>query len=267
MRPVPEKVPNRAVAVRERHPKLREHAQGALKTAVLTALLAMSTTFAAEPGVVAGRYLPNDVPLALDARAAVWTGAVPVFAELGRRGEQQPASRTEVRVRWSDRYLYLFYICPYQRLHLKPEPVTAAKTNHLWDWDVAEVFIGADPGRIGHYTEYEVSPQGEWVDLDIDRRNPASPGIGWNSGFEARASIDRERHVWYAAMKIPFAALGVVRPEVGRELRINFYRIEGAPPDRTYIVWQPVHSDSFHQPNAFGTLRLEKALEKAPEKP
>jgi hypothetical protein len=221
-------------------------------------LFAALTARAAEPGVAVSRHLAQDVALTLDPAAALWTRAATIVAERGRRGEPQPEARTEIRSRWSDRYLYLHYTCPYRRLHLKPDPVTAAETDKLWDWDVAEVFIGTDFKNIGHYTEYEVSPQGEWVDLDIDRSNPASPGIRWDSGFEARAYIDRERKVWYAAMKIPFAALAIARPAAGQPLRVNFYRIEGPPSDRTYITWQPVNSNSFHQPEAFGTLRLEK---------
>jgi hypothetical protein len=227
-----------------------------MRLALLT-LLTMST-FAADPSVAVSRYLAHDTALSLDPSAELWARSTAIQAERGRHGEPEAQFRTEIRTCWSGRYLYILYTCPYQRLYLKPNPVTSAETNHLWDWDVAEVFIGADFQNIGHYTEYEVSPQGEWVDLDIDRHNPASPGLGWRSGFETRASIDREHKVWHGAMKIPFDKIGLAHPAAGQSLRINFYRIEGPPPDRTYIVWQPVNSDSFHEPKAFGTLRLEK---------
>ena len=42
------------------------------------------------------------------------------------------------------------------------------ETNELWNWDVAEVFIGSDFKNIRRYKEFEVSPQAEWVDLDIN---------------------------------------------------------------------------------------------------
>jgi hypothetical protein len=48
-----------------------------------------------------------------------------------------------------------------------------------------------------------------------------------------------------------------VSPENGRRLRVNFYRIEGPPPDRTYLNWQPVNNQTFHTPEAFGWMRLE----------
>jgi hypothetical protein len=221
-------------------------------------LITAASALCGADGVVTTRYLEKDVDLTLDPKAAVWSRATPVAAERGRRGEPEKLWRTDVRTRWSDRYLYFFYTGPYQQLYLKPNPQTTADTNQLWDWDVAEAFIGTDPQNIGHYTEYEVSPQGEWVDLDIDRSKPGVPGIGWNSGFESRASIDRDRKVWYAAMKIPFEAIGVPKPAGGQTFKVNFYRIEGAPPNRTYITWQPVNSDSFHEPKAFGTMKLVK---------
>ena len=203
------------------------------------------------------RRLTADVALNLDPSSPLWSAASPVYAERGRRGEAEPQSRTEIRSRWTDRNLYLLYASPYQHLYLKPNPSQTTETNHLWDWDVAEAFIGTEFEHIGHYTEYEVSPQGEWVDLDIDRDHPkAQGGIGWNSGFEAKARIDSATKVWYAAMRIPFQSIGVKNPAPGTKLRINLYRIEGPPPDRVHVTWQPTQSDTFHVPEAFGTMTL-----------
>jgi hypothetical protein len=42
-------------------------------------------------------------------------------------------------------------------------------------------------------------------------------------------------------------------------MRINLYRIEGPPPNRKFIAWQPTGSASYHVPEAFGRLRLAKA--------
>ena len=46
------------------------------------------------------------------------------------------------------------------------------ETNELWNWDVAEVFIGSDFKNIRRYREFEVSPQAEWVDLDLNLDAP-----------------------------------------------------------------------------------------------
>ena len=213
---------------------------------------------AADPALIVSHHAGADFDLTADPNSKAWKGTRGVFADKGPRGEAAPHHRTEVRSRWTDGNLYFLFICPYQTLHLKPDPVTNAETNHLWDWDVAEVFIGSDFQHIRHYQEFEVSPQGEWVDLDINRDFvQADGGIGWNSGFESKARIDRDKKIWYAEMKIPFPAIDKRRPAGGQEYRINLYRCQGAPPDRTYIAWQPTGQKTFHVPEKFGRMKLE----------
>ena len=46
-------------------------------------------------------------------------------------------------------------------------PIPNGRRDELWDRDVAEVFL--QPDRFGekYYKEFEVSPNGQWLDLDI----------------------------------------------------------------------------------------------------
>ena len=67
-----------------------------------------------------------------------------MFADKDRFGKPVPGHRTEIRSRWTDKNLYLLFIAPYAELHVKPDPATGADTNKLWEWDVAEAFIGTD---------------------------------------------------------------------------------------------------------------------------
>ena len=160
-----------------------------------------------------------------------------------------PAGRTRTCTSCSSR--------PTTELHVKPSPVTGADTDKLWEWDVSEAFIGTDPD-IKKYKEFQVSPQGEWVDLAIDRgTKPATHDTTWNSGYEVKAKLDRNARVWYGAMRIPLDSLGIRAPKNGTEARLNLYRCQGPPPDRKYINWQPVNNESFHTPEAFGRLRLD----------
>jgi hypothetical protein len=210
---------------------------------------------AAEPNVIESRRAKADFALGADP-AAPWRGVAPVIAERDRRGAPVPGHRTEIRSQWTPKHLYLLFVCPYEELYLKPDPTTSAETNKLWEWDVAEAFLGTDFQNIKQYKEYQVSPQGEWVDLAIDRgAQPPSHDASWNSGFEAKARIDRTARVWYGEMRIPLESLGVAAPKPGYEMRANFYRLQGPQP-RKYINWQPVNSDSYHTPEAFGRLRL-----------
>lgn len=213
---------------------------------------------AADPAVIASHRAGADFDLTADPNAKAWKGVRGVFADKGPRGEPAPGHRTEIRSRWTDGNLYFLFICPYEKLHLKPDPVTDAETNHLWDWDVAEVFIGSDFQHIRRYKEFEVSPQGEWVDLDIDRDFvQADNGIKWNSGFTNRVRIDTAKKIWYVEMRIPFAKIDTRKPAEGVEYRINLYRCQGEGPERKYIAWQATGEKSFHVPERFGRMKLQ----------
>ncbi|MGE5112857.1 MAG: hypothetical protein ACM3JB_18485, partial [Acidobacteriaceae bacterium] len=110
---------------------------------------------------------------------------------------------------------------------------------------------------IKRYKEFEISPQGEWIDLDVDLKKPHhEEGWVWNSGFEHAARIDQQKHVWYAALKIPFEALDTNVPAAGTTFRMNLYRTEGPPESAKEVLWQPTMSKTFHVPERFGLLKL-----------
>jgi hypothetical protein len=206
--------------------------------------------------VLESAYSARDFELDPDPRSENWSTAPRVVAHRDKTGEPVLGPPTEIRARWTKANLYLLYICPYDELNLKADPDPSTETPKLWNWDVAEAFIGSDFEHIGRYKEFQVSPQGEWVDLAIDRDNPkGQEGMKWNSGYAVKARIDADAKVWYGLMRIPFAAIDTRAPEQGRELRIGLYRFAGANPRKNY-AWRPTGQDSFHVPQAFGILRL-----------
>jgi len=212
-------------------------------------------------GVATSRYTKADFALTADPDSKAWKTAPRVVAENGPNGGAVAGHRTEIRSRWTKEHLYFLFLCPYEQLYLKEDPSTTTETNNLWEWDVAEVFVGADFDKIRHYREYQVSPQGEWVDLDIDWYAPPSEAEKrwlWNSGMQVKARVDKDKKIWYGEMKIPIRSIDSRPPSAGTEMRINFYRIQGPPRDRKFIAWQPTHSANYHVPEAFGRLRLVK---------
>jgi hypothetical protein len=215
-----------------------------------TSLAASSTITAVEAS--------QDVPLTTDPSAAFWQKTQPVFITGDTLGNPVPSHRTEVRSRWTKDSLYLLYIAPYEQLNLKPSPSTTTETFQLWNWDVAEAFIGSDFDNIKRYKEFELSPQGEWVDLDIDLDHMGDKNAWkWNSGFQVSARIDREHKIWYGAMRIPFASIsshGTAKE--GEKFRINLFRCQGPEATRHHLAWQPSMSKTFHVPEHFGTLVL-----------
>jgi len=193
-----------------------------------------------------------------DPDSSFWKQVQGVFANQDTMGDPVTKEVMEIRSRWTQDNLYLLFICAFDSLYLKPDPNSAQETNHLWNWDVAEAFIGDDFKDINRYKEFEVSPQGEWVDLDIDRNKPGgSPdGWHWNSGFKVKARIDKDRKVWYAEMCIPFQSISRNPATPGLQLRINFFRTQGSGANRLLLTWRPTHAQTFHVPAAFGILQL-----------
>jgi hypothetical protein len=225
---------------------------------MLAALIAitMLQTPTTAPAALESAHAERDFDLSADPNRPEWKDAPRVVMDRDYQGNPL-APPTEVRSRWTKDYLYLLYICPYEALNLKPEPPSEAETPRLWNWDVAEAFIGSDDERIWRYKEFQVSPRGEWVDLDIDRQDPKGQvGMKWNSGYTVRGRIDEAAKVWYGEMRIPFAAIDARPPQAGRELRVGLYRIAGVAPKRMYYAWRPTGQTTFHVPEAFGTLRL-----------
>ena len=190
--------------------------------------------------------------------SSFWRHVQGVFANQDTMGDPVTKEVMEIRSRWTQDNLHLLFICAFDSLYLKPDANPAQETNRLWNWDVAEAFIGNDFNDINRYKEFEVSPQGEWVDLDIDRnKSGGSPdGWRWNSGFKVKARIDNAKKVWYAEMCIPFRSISRNPATPGLQLRINFFRTQGAEPNRLLLAWHPTHAQTFHVPAAFGALQL-----------
>jgi hypothetical protein len=203
-------------------------------------------------------FSETDAPLDTDSSSAFWRDAPVILLTRTAYGESLTGQPTEVRSRWTRKSLYVLFTCPYETLSLKPDPVTSQETNRLWEWDVAEAFIRPDDANIRRYKEFEVSPQGEWVDVDVDLDRPNhEEGWVWVSGMEVASHIDRKRRFWNGAMRIPLCSIDPRPAMAGNVLRANFFR--WCPLQRTSVAWIPTMQPTFHVPEVFGTLLLDKA--------
>ncbi len=221
-------------------------------------LLCMAPLWADGKGVMESHHAKKDVALTADPQARHWKAVAPAVVEQGPLADPVAGNRTEIRSIWTDKNLYILFVNHYEELNLKPDPDTTKDTWRLWEWDVAEVFVGAEMDKIWHYREYQISPQGEWVDLDIDRKNPLPQGgMLWNSGYKVKARIDKEKKIWYGEFQIPMDSINGAVAKAGSEMRINFYRIQGKKPNGyRMLAWQPTGARNYHVPEAFGRLRL-----------
>jgi hypothetical protein len=238
---------------------LRLESGGTICRVAMASLIIMSVGMPQASSQIQSKRALYDVSSDTNPDSAFWRKVAGIVAERDANGDAVSGYRMEVRSRWTSENLYFLFTCPYVDLHLKPDPNTEVKTNVLWNWDVAEVFIGADIQDIRTYKELEISPQGEWIDLDIDLDRPKDPhDWTWNSGYKVAARIDPRTHRWYGFMKIPYSSVDSRAASVGNLLRVNFFLSEGAGASHEQIAWQPTHSPSFHVPEVFGKLKLVK---------
>lgn len=163
-----------------------------------------------------------------------------------------PELSTSVRGLWSEKYLYLAYECPYTRLTVF-EPVSNTERLGLWDRDVVEAFIGSNPANIGRYTEFEVAPTNERLDLTLEL---PKRDFGWESRFESAVKVDDKAKVWRAELRIPLSALGERLPEAGTRWRLNLYRSDRA--GNAFLAWSPTLTGTTHAPERFGVLEFSK---------
>jgi alpha-galactosidase len=224
--------------------------------------------------------------------AAEWRSAQPIRFFADWQGKNpDPALETEVRVLWSPTSLYLRFVCRYRELFVFEDSESNGRRDHLWDRDVVEAFLqpdvaaesdrvgadalvrpversstsgekhraggpeaGEDARRSSFYKEFEIAPNGMWIDLDISPSGLAD----LKSGLTRSVHVDAQRKTWTAVLAIPMRCL-TVQFDPKKEWRANFYRVEGKVEPRQYLAWQPTHTPqpNFHVPKAFGRLRFE----------
>jgi len=186
--------------------------------------------------------------------ASEWNNADPVsFCSDWQGKDPDPARNTEVRVLWSQRMLHLRFDCRYRELFMFEDCDPNGRRDHLWDRDVAEAFLQPDPSKDGFYKEFEVSPNGMWIDLDIFPAGRAD----LKSGLQRSVMLQEGSRTWIAELAIPMKSL-TAHFDPAAVWRANFYRVEGKKEPRAYLAWQPTNTPrpNFHVPSAFGRLRF-----------
>jgi hypothetical protein len=184
--------------------------------------------------------------------ASSWAKAAPVHfcSDWCARNPDQERL-TEVRTLWSAESIYLRFDCRFREIFTYEGGNT--RRDKLWMRDVAEVFIRPGTWEPNHYLEFETSPNGDWLDLDI------SPGQKSILCLDLKSRVTRvlERQTWTAEIAIPISCFTEAF-DPGHEWRLNLFRIEGREPDRFYSSWIPTHTPqpNFHIPGVFGILQF-----------
>jgi len=184
--------------------------------------------------------------------AAAWELTPAIRFDADWQGKNPDALReTEVRLLWTPEMLYLRFRARYRAITVYPNCEANGRRDHLWDRDVAEAFLQPDSSELRRYKEFEISPNGCWIDLDI----AAGEKRDLQSGLKRRVQIDENKKLWAAELSIPMKSL-VERFDSAATWKVNFYRVEGGAEPRFYSAWRPTHTPepNFHVPEAFGQM-------------
>ena len=122
----------------------------------------------------------------------------------------------------------------------------------LWDRDVVEAFVGADANNIKHYTEFEVAPSNERLDVSV---NLPDKDFAWESDFQSAVKVDQRQRFGIAKSEFrwPPSGRGASRRRDAK-WRLNLYR--GDRSNNVGLAWNPCLKPSFHTPERFGVLEL-----------
>lgn len=195
-------------------------------------------------------------PIKLDASNPdpQWRAAEPIHFSADWQGQNADTGLdTEVHALWLPEMLYLRFACRYRGLFVFEDSDRNGRRDHLWERDVAEAFLQPPPAVGKNYKEFEVAPNGMWIDLEI-----FPDGLRTlDSGLTRSVHVDRLRSIWSAELAIPLKSL-TSQFDPAQQWRANFYRVEGRVEPRKYMAWQATNTPEpqFHVPEKFGILKF-----------
>jgi Carbohydrate family 9 binding domain-like len=204
------------------------------------------------------RFLQKDFAPDGDLTKTLWTEIYwTKFDRNAFTGDPYPQAETQVAARWTPHYIYFGFRSKYSSLNIYDGEDPAKERWELWNRDVVEVFLNPEPDRVNHYYEFEIAPNNQWIDLEIDKTKSPFYDPLWASGFEHATRIDEEIREWTCEMRISKFSIGVREILPKSEWRINFFRADGDDSQRRLTAWSIIPGgDTFHTPTRFGLIRF-----------
>ncbi len=190
---------------------------------------------------------------------ATWSVSRQVVVDKYWSGAKAPTQRHfTTTLLWSERAFYVrFDAAQHEPFVLSDCPNLNLKTIGLWERDVCEIFIAPDPTNPRRYFEFEIAPNGEWLDLEIIQ-TPEKRITNWNynSNMQTGAKILAENRV-VMVLKISWEAFGK-KPKAGDLWLGNLFRCVGRGNKRGYLAWSPTETPkpNFHVPEKFGAFEF-----------
>lgn len=178
-----------------------------------------------------------------------WSGEK---AEIGRHAK--------VKMLWSAHALYIrFEANQSEPLIVSEKANLKSKTIGLWDRDVCEIFLAPNRNEPRRYFEFEIAPNGEWLDLGIYQKTDERI-TDWDYDSEMKSAAQIEKNKVISAIKIEWQAFGKTAPNAGDVWLGNVFRCVGIGATRGYLAWSPTFTKepSFHVPEKFGEFEFTK---------
>lgn len=204
-------------------------------------------------------YTGNDFSIT-ELENKTWKKAKEVSVEKYWSGEDAPKGRKfKAKLLWSDTAIYVrFEANQNEPLIVSEKPNLTTKTKGLWDRDVCEIFLAPNRDEFRKYFEFEIAPNGEWIDLGIYQKSDERI-TDWDymSGMKSAALIEKGKVTM--AIKVEWSAFGKT-PNAGDVWLGNIFRCVGKDPTRGYLAWSPTGTKepSFHVPEKFGEFEFIK---------
>lgn len=184
-----------------------------------------------------------------------WEKAGAIQFDHDWRGKNaDPERATEVRLLWTRDAFYLRFFAHYRSITVFHDAEAGGRRDYLWERDVVEVFLQPAGSEVGCYKEFEVSPNGFWIDLQITRGEKRD----LRSGLQRRVQVYPGRKTWMAELVLPMKSLAP-RFDPAEAWRLNYFRVEGESEPRFYSAWRPTRTPepNFHVAKCFGKLFFE----------
>jgi hypothetical protein len=177
--------------------------------------------------------------------------------------EEFPRVETHVASLWTATSVYFAFWCTYTNLSVFEGEDPAKERWRLWERDVVEVYLHPRPEVLKHYYEFQVSPNNQWADLQIDLNKTPHYDLSWSSYFQHATRVDTAKHIWSCEIRIPLGPMQVSAINPNSGWRMNFYRNTdvGDSRRRRSLAWSPilgVEKTNFHVPTRFGIIQFLK---------
>ena len=166
--------------------------------------------------------------------------------------------KTEARVLYDDNFIYFAFRAVDDNIW----STMKRRDQHLWDEEVVEVFLQADPVQ-GSYIELEVNPLGTLLDLYMLAARKPLHYESWNSeriqwGVQVSGAVDGKGgdKEWTCEIALPMEDIVTapqIPPKPGDRWRMNLYRGEHFPKPAG-LAWSPTMQADFHIPKRFGEI-------------